>query len=240
MSKLGSDLQMQPLCASVCVCLFLFVFPHPYRVGWLSVWVCPGLWRSIWSESHLSDCKWTACPRDARQLSGSPRKRQAGSREGGGGGGVSGWAGWDIMCHQLPYATSLSHRHGHTAHGTMFICDCGLHTLEQMVKARLKSPAPDFRTFPVAYMHTLEEAFYITPFADCGGIKNQKWIGHFKEGFMTMVINFNNYISWRQKFTGKKRLTSDAIETQLIWYIQVHLMSFGGMDLRFLLYICSN
>lgn len=52
----------------------LCVFPPPYRVGWLSVWACPGPWRSIWSESHLSDCKWTACPRDARQLSGLPRK----------------------------------------------------------------------------------------------------------------------------------------------------------------------
>ncbi len=69
------------------LCLFLCVFPPAYRVGWLSVWACPGLWRSIWSESRLSDCKWTACPRDARQLSGSPRKQQAGSE--GGGKGVS-------------------------------------------------------------------------------------------------------------------------------------------------------
>lgn len=77
MSELGSD-SRHSLCVSVC----LFLRLHPYRVGWLSVWACPGLWCSIWSEFHLSDCKWTACPRDARQLSGSPRKQHA--RSGGG------------------------------------------------------------------------------------------------------------------------------------------------------------
>lgn len=96
------------------VCLFLSVFP-PYRVGWLSVWVCPGLWRSIWSESHLSDCKWTACPRDARQLSGLPRKRHAGS-EGEGGQQFS-----RMKHHVPPYATSLLHCRSHKVHSRMFI-----------------------------------------------------------------------------------------------------------------------
>lgn len=196
----------------LCVCV-----SPAYHVGWLSVWACPALSRSIWSEFHLSDCKWTACPRDARQLSGSPRKRQAGSER---------WSQWfNRMKHQEPpsYATSVCLFF--SKHFQMKVKRLWLWTIYSWTDGEMwdKKSWPWLQRIFCSIKEYLRTSFHVGYLCE----EKWNWIGHFiqeyQEGLIITVIKSchkDNYSLQKrnclQYSLYRKCCWSDAF--MFIWY----------------------
>lgn len=92
------------------------------------------------------------------------------------GGGVCQWFSWmNIMCHHLSYDTSSSQCRSHKVHSTMFICDSGLHTLEQMVKVRWKKSGRLLQSISCGMDAYISRSFW----AICWMWRKWGWIGLF-------------------------------------------------------------